>query len=117
MAINARWRYPVEKFSTARRNLMLPHPNGEASSLASAFAKCEFGLNRIPLDDLDPHARRCVETIEQCMDTTGVGDPGGERGTWYVKAQQLSTEEKQKFANAVDELASWFDRHFDGDED
>ncbi len=96
---------------------MLPHPNGEAASLAGAFFDCDLGLKRVPRDDLDTDARTWVATIEQMMDTTGIDDPGGVRGTWYIKAKQLSDDEKQKFSHAVDELASWFHRHYDGEED
>lgn len=36
--------YSAEKFSDARRSLMLPHPQGEAQSIADAFFECDSGL-------------------------------------------------------------------------
>lgn len=47
------------------------------------------------------------------MDTKGIDDPNG-RGTWYVKAEELSIEEKYEFSSAVDQLASWFNAKFMG---
>jgi hypothetical protein len=35
--------YQGEKFSDARRSLMLPHPMGEESSIANAFGACSLG--------------------------------------------------------------------------
>ena len=61
--------------------LMLPHPNGEAQSLAHAFHECLLGLRDVVRDDLDANARAWIATIERTMDTAGVEDPGGERGT------------------------------------
>jgi hypothetical protein len=114
VTINSKWGYPAEKFSAARRMLLLPHPSGEAQSLASAFHECLRGLDRIPRDDLDANARAWVGTVERTMDDTGIEDPDGERGTWFVKAQGLTDQEKQQFSDAVDHLASWFDHHFYG---
>lgn len=47
------------------------------------------------------------------MDTTGIDDPQG-RGTWFLKGERLTTEEKFRFAAAVDELAYWFHERFMG---
>lgn len=105
--------YPAEKFRTARRILMAPHPNGEADSFARAFHECDLGLRDVCSDDLDDNARSWVRTIRQTMDTTGIDDPQG-RGKWFIKAERLSIEEKSRFSSAVDELADWFHGRFMG---
>lgn len=42
------------------------------------------------------------------MDTTGIKDPAG-KGAWYIKAEQLTEEQKFELSSVVDELAHWFD--------
>jgi len=85
--------------------------------MAGAFLEIDLGLKRVPRDDLDANARAWVATVEETMDTTGIEDPDGVRGTWHVKAGRLTNGQKQQFSNAVDELANWFRRHLDGAED
>ena len=102
------YRYPAEKFSTARRNLMLPHSRGEAESIAMAFHEMTLGLEDIEDEHLDDNARSWVRTIERLMDDEGIDDPAGE-GTWKLKAEKLSVDEKLELSHAVDELAHWFD--------
>ena len=109
---NPKWRYPAEKLSAARRNLMAPLPAGEAAAYASAFHECELGLHDVRADDLDDSARAWLRTIQQTMDTKGIEDRSG-RGTWHAKAERLTLEEKHAFSAAVDELAFWFDRRMD----
>jgi hypothetical protein len=49
------------------------------------------------------------------MDTAGIDDPN-DQGTWLLKAERLSLEEKAEFSEAVDSLADWFQRRFLGQE-
>jgi hypothetical protein len=46
------------------------------------------------------------------MDTSGIEDPG-EAGTFRLKAETLTDDQKGDLSRAVDELASWFDRKAD----
>ena len=48
--------YPSEKFSEARRKLMLPHPRGEAFSISDAFHSCSLGLASVDKGFLDDEA-------------------------------------------------------------
>jgi hypothetical protein len=111
--ISEHYSYPAEKLTAARRMLMAPHPKGEADAFAHAFHECDLGLRHVRPDDLDDTARSWVQTIRQTMDTTGISDPQG-RGTWFLKAERLSVEEKYRFSSAVDELAHWFHERFMG---
>ena len=107
-----RFSYQGEKLSQARSSLMLPHPMGEARSLALAFELCSRAFHQFDTERLqDDTARVWMETIKRLMDTTGVEDPTGE-GTYFQRARRMTEEEKREFSNAVDELASWFNREF-----
>lgn len=104
-----KYSYQAEKLSVARTSLMLPHTQGEAKSIASAFHACSlaFGdMDRISLAD-DP--RRWVETIEGFMDTSGIKDSAG-IGTHELKARTLTADDQRELSRAIDELAHWFDR-------
>lgn len=100
--------YQAEKFSAARSCLMLPHPKGEAESIAHAFHECHLGLHDLRRDNLDDNARNWLAKLEALMDTTGLEDPSG-RGLWAVKAERLTVDEKLELSRVVDELAAWFD--------
>jgi len=102
----------AEKLDAARRALMAPHPKGETQSFVTAFQECDFALHHLDVNTLeDDNARRWISTIRRLIDTTGLQDPSG-RGLWYVRAEQMSLDDKIEFARAVNELASWFDRAF-----
>src|SRR5215212_6659108 len=103
------FRYAAEKFAVARHALMIPHLQGEARSIVDAFHECTLGLEDIDLNDLDDDARNWVAQLQELMDTTGIDDPD-ERGTWLIKADQLTDTQKFDLSNAVDGLAHWFRR-------
>ena len=62
-----KFSYPAEKFKAARSNLMLPHPKGEAASIANAFAECAFAISKVDPADLDNYARGVAKQT-QCVD-------------------------------------------------
>jgi hypothetical protein len=101
-------RYAGEQFHMARRHLMLPHPEGEAQSVATAFLETNVGLRRVRDEYLDGHARGWIRTIRTLMDQTAI--VGGAEGTAIVRARGLVAEERRQFADAVDQLAGWCDR-------
>jgi hypothetical protein len=105
----SRFGYAAEKLGLARSVLMLPHPRGEAASIAGAFATCDMGLKGIPHDELDDDARDWVRTLEALMETTGIDGPT-DRVRWGLRAETLSEEEKSEVSRVVDELADWFRR-------
>ena len=88
---------------------MLPHPKGEADSIARAFHECSLGLQDLPRDGLDENARSWVARLEELMNTDGLEDPL-DQGLWAVKADALTVGEKTELSNVVDSLAYWFDR-------
>ncbi len=102
-----KFSYQSEKFSSARSALMLPHPNGEAASIAAAFHQCSLGLHQLYEKDLDDNARSWTEKLRELMDTSGLVDPDG-RGLWAVKAASLTVDQKFELSRVVDELAHWF---------
>jgi hypothetical protein len=95
---------------------MLPHPHGEAMSISEAFAECSAGFRDLRDEDCDDSARQWVNTIREYMDTSGIDDSSG-RGTWRIKAEGMSLDEKYELSAAVDELAHWFSRRFWGEGD
>lgn len=103
------YEYAASKLSTARRILMLPHPQGEIDSIASAFHEISLGLHDIDRSALDESARGWVQILDEIMDTAGLSDPG-KVGLWTVKARTLNDLELLDFSMAVDELQHWFDR-------
>ena len=108
MNSKAIFSYAREKLVTARRILMLPHPKGEAQSLAAAFHECYLGLDKLPDSAFHGSATEYIRTIRSTIDTTGVIDDHG-RGTFTVKAEQLTESEKHDFSAAVDDLLYWMD--------
>ncbi len=103
-----KYTYASEKFATARRSLMLPHPDGDTKSIADAFAECSHGLHNINRDDFDDAARESVRKLEELMGTTGLDNPL-HRGLYTVKAERLSLDQKAELSREVDYLATWFD--------
>ena len=103
-----KYTYASEKFATARRSLMLPHPDGDTKSIADAFAECSHGLHNINRDDFDDAARESVRKLEELMGTTGLDNPL-HRGLYTIKAERLSLDQKAELSREVDYLASWFD--------
>ena len=102
--------YLGQKFSEARRALMLPHPSGEAESIAAAIVACAIALDHvrsdIPGQIEDTDALHHLRTIESALPARDLGDPKGV-GTALVKAQAMTEDEQRKFATAVDALANW----------
>lgn len=101
------YNYAAEKFDSARHSLMLPHPGGEARSVADAFAECMHGLRDIKPGDLDESAADWVRTLNGLMDAQNILDPNGV-GTFQLKAENLTMQEKLSLSRVVDELAHWF---------
>jgi hypothetical protein len=108
MTPNPKLGYAREKLSAARRALMLPHPKGESESVATAFHECHIGLDKLAQSEFDESARDWVRTIQETMDTTGIQDPG-KRGTWTIRAESLTDDQKAAFSHSVDELCYWLD--------
>lgn len=99
----------AEKFSVARRCLMLPHPEGIADSIADAFEACALGMRNLREGLLDQHAAAWLGRIQTLMDSTGV-TASSERERWLARAAQLNVEEQRDLSRLVDELALWFAR-------
>ncbi len=100
--------YPAEKFSIARRALMLPHADGGHESVVSAFQECRLGLHRMNRSKLDGHTRSLIYALECFMSTEGVPVSGSE-SAWTVKAKNLTPDERLEISRLVNELAHWFD--------
>ena len=100
--------YAAEKLAAARRGLMAPHPRGEAESYALAFHECMLGLRDLDRSKLSDQARSWVSTIERIMAETGIKDLD-KRGTWTIRAEQMTLDERFDFSKAVDELVYWLE--------
>ena len=107
-----KFSYQSEKLSQARSCLMLPHPQGEAQSIASAFHELSLGFHRFDEQSLDEVAKQWVSKLKEMMDTSGLNeaDDLNELGLWYIKAGSFTVDDKIELSRLVDELASWFYR-------
>ena len=103
-----KYSYQAEKFSSARRALMLPHAKGETASIADAFAECVFGTTKLELGDLDDNAKELLRKLNELIDPVGLKDPAN-RGFYAIKAEKLTIEQRRELSALVDELATWFD--------
>ena len=107
--MNAKTVYLSKCVGTARRVLMLPHPEGEASDIAHAMSEISLGLHGFDASSIgNEDARRLLKQITEAMDVAGLEDPDG-RGLNYVKADQMSIDERAAFSHAVSELSSYLD--------
>ena len=106
-----KYSYQAEKFASARRALMLPHPRGEAPSIAGAFHECHLGLHHLDRNQLNDTARDWLAKLDRLMETSGLQDPHG-KGLWQIKAETLTESEKFELSQVVDELAHWFDAEY-----
>ena len=103
-----KYSYQAEKFSSARRSLMLPHAKGETASIADAFAECVHGTAKLELADLDDNAKELLRKLNELIDPVGLKDPA-DRGFYAIKAEKLTIEQRRELSAVVDELATWFD--------
>lgn len=93
-----------EHFYNARRALMAPHREGETQAFVYAFEACNLALfpafddNRVD----DECAREALVTVRQLVHR---GD-----GSLAEAAHRLSPPERESFSEAVDTLATYFDR-------
>ncbi len=100
--------YPAEKFKAARTHLMLPHPKGEAASIAFAFMECALAIGKVETESLDDSVGDSLRKLKELMDASGLKDPA-DRGLHTIKAEKLTIEQRRELSSAVDELATWFD--------
>ena len=92
--------YPMEKFTMARRSLMLPHPLGEAAAIGSAVRECQLGLQHLQEEELDEDTRARIRRLKEIMDTTRREDA------------ELDLLQKSELSDLVDGLAEVFTRQF-----
>ena len=104
--------YAAEKFASARSVLMLPHPQGEDRSLATALFECRQGLERFDRSLFDENSSIWIGQLDQLMKTDGLEDPHRE-GLFLIRARQLSLDAQLQLSTVVDELQCWFSRRKD----
>jgi hypothetical protein len=85
---------------------MLPHPRGEAESIATAFYECALGLQALPTEELDQEVQNWIKQLQAFLDTSGI-EGSAEDGLWLLKAQQLTEEQKFELSGIIDELAAY----------
>ena len=97
----------AEKFSVARRCLMLPHRDGMADAIADAFEACALGLRSLHRGTLDTRAVSWLARIEELMRVDGI-QGATPRERFLIRATQLSIDEQSDLSRLIDELAHWF---------
>ena len=90
--MNDRYKYPEEKFSQARRNLMLPPREKEALAISEACNECGLGLHDLSLDDLDDTARDYISRLTKLI----------------VRKETLSAADKHDLCESINYLAYYF---------
>lgn len=105
----SRFGRPAEKFSEARRSLMLPlGAVSEERRFAEAFHQCSSAIEQFDVSSVpDEYARDALQVVQSALDTTGISDPTGE-GTHIHRIRSMDLVAKSNFADAVDTLATWF---------
>jgi len=99
---NEKYLYPAEKFSDARRCLMIPD---EVDSIAIALGLCQRGLDDLDRDGLDEDALGWLCRLEKLMNPSGPEAPAADSDI----AEALSPDEKRELSEVVDKLAHWFE--------
>jgi hypothetical protein len=90
---------------------MLPHTQGEAASIASAFQEIDLGLHRFEIpQDFNESGVVMLRKLKQLMSTDGLSDPKQE-GLYTVRARAMTVDEQAEVSRLVDELAFLFDLH------
>jgi hypothetical protein len=90
--MNDRYKYAEEKFSQARRDLMLPPPGKEAQVISEALNECWLGLRDLSLDDLDNIARDYVFRLNELIE----------------RKENLSKADERHLCESIDYLAYYF---------
>lgn len=108
MAISP-YDYAAQSFGRARIDLMLPHSRGEAESIGLALGRCFEGLGDVVVEDLDDESRQSIRLLRELMDTSDV-NVHGEMSTYELRARAFGNDQKILLRNAVDQLATKFDR-------
>lgn len=95
-----KYSYQSEKLSIARKHLMLPHYGSEANSIACAFQELHLAFRDLNVNKLNHDAQGLISKLKELMEEND--------GSWLARAQSFSTENKQDFSEAVNDLANWF---------
>jgi len=102
--------YQSEKFSVARGCLMLPHPQGEESSMANAMFNIMLGLTDFVVpDDFNEDAARQLQELRRMMVTEGLQNDG--QGLHIALAHTMDVDQRHRFSTLVDELAWYFSEY------
>jgi hypothetical protein len=105
-----KFHYQMEKFSEARRALMLPAESDRAHRIGAAFTAMMRGLRELKTDEIvEPQVLDDLAQLKRLMDATGIEDPHG-LGTHFLRAQRLTESEQDQLADVVDDLADYFCR-------
>lgn len=96
----------ARKLSDARRNLLPPHRNGLAYSVALAFDNASQALHRVNADLLDETPREWLTELQGFLDTSDFQHLDDSR--YLAKAQEMSEDDLFAFSRVIDELANWF---------
>lgn len=96
--MNDRYKYPEEKFSQARRHLMLPPRGKEAMVISEACAECGLGLHGLSLDDIESTATDHISKLMELMD----------------RKDKLSEADKHELCESINYLAYYFHDRWTG---
>ena len=95
------------QFAAARRILMLPHPDGQAESVALAFGEIDMGLENLDQSKLDESAKKWLAELVDLMNWKGI-EVSAEEGRYLSKAKTLSLDDLLTLSQLVDDLQCFF---------
>lgn len=93
--------YPMQKFSEARRCLMLPHPEGEIRAMVLAMYHSRIGLEHVPEGVLEEPAAKWALELGALIKREKGRDP-------CEIAEELSFDERLTLSGLIDQLADYF---------
>lgn len=90
--MNDHYRYAEERFSQARRYLMLPPRGKKALAISQACKECELGLQDLSMDKLDYKAQDHVSQLKKLI----------------LRNHKLNAAEKHDLCESINYLAYYF---------
>ena len=96
----------AKKFSDARRNFMLPHPQGVPYAVFAALFDASQALVGVELDALEETPREWIEELQEFLDTSEFQHL--ESGQLLEKAKGFTEDELLTIRHLICELADWF---------
>ena len=95
----------AKAFARARRALLAPHHGTEDRGFEEAFGECEYGLRLLEDQESEPGTSQTINTIRRALDVADFSKGPWIESLWLAKIRRMPIQDKELFAQAVDDLA------------